>query len=183
MPAPRTVYNISPSPDSTLAVEVRKTGLIKRKHLFVFEQYSGTLAYNPDEPLDSTLNLTVEAGSLIVRDASSKPRQQRKLARFALSDALQAKQHPVLLLQSERFIAKQLRGFVVEGKLCFRQISRPFKANIGFGVPKKNRLQIDADSTLRLSDYGIRPPSSLLGLIRTEDDVVLHALLWGTSAS
>jgi len=183
MAASRTVYNISPSPDSTLAVEVRKTGLLKRKHLFVFEQYSGTLTYDPGEPLNSTFHLTVEAGSLVSRDASSKPSQQRKLTRFALSEALRAEEHPVLLLESERFLAKPLRGFVVEGKLCFRKTSRPFKANVGFGVPKKDRLQIDADSTLRLSDYGIRRPSSLFGLIRTEDDVVLHALLWGTSAS
>jgi polyisoprenoid-binding protein YceI len=182
MPAHPTVYKISPSPDSTLAVEIREAGLIKRKHLFVFEQYDGALTYDPEQPLASILNLTIEASSLVCRDPSDKPRQQRRLTRVALEDALKVQDHPQLTIESQRFMAKPLRGFVVEGVLRFRGIERNIKANIGFGVLKKNRLQIDADATLRLSDYSLPRPSSLLGLVRTQDDVMLHALIWGTTS-
>ena len=56
-----TVFTISPSPDSTLAVEIKERGLVKRKHLFVFEQYHGTLILDPAQPLDATLELNIEA--------------------------------------------------------------------------------------------------------------------------
>jgi polyisoprenoid-binding protein YceI len=183
MSAHHTVYKISPSPDSTLAVEIRETGLAKRKHLFVFEQYSGALLYDPEHPLESVLNLSIEARSVRCRDPVSKRRQLMHRTEFARSQALAAADHPLITVQSQRFQAKLLRGFIAEGTLSFRGVDRMLKANIGFGVPKKDRLQIDADATLRLSEYNLPRPSSLFGLIRTEDDVVLHALIWGTMAN
>jgi polyisoprenoid-binding protein YceI len=180
MSARHTVYKISPSPDSTLAIEIKKTGLVKRKHLFVFEQYSGELVYDPDQPLDSVLNLCIEANSLVCRDADAKPKTRERLTRFARAEALRAQDHPEVLIQSQRFLAKPLRGFVAEGTLRFHGVDRSIKANVGFGVPKKDRVQLDADATLRLSDYNLPRPSSLFGLIQTEDEVVLHALVWGT---
>ncbi len=179
MSARHTVYKISPSPDSTLAIEVRKTGLVKRKHLFVFEQYSGELIHDPDQPLDSVLNLSIEANSLVCRDSDAKPKVRQRLTRFARAEALRVQDHPVVLIHSQRFLAKPLRGFIAEGVLQFHGVDRNIKANVGFGVPKKDRLQLDADATLRLSDYNLPRPSSLFGLIRTEDEVVLHALIWG----
>ena len=173
------VYTISPSPDSTLAVEISRHGLQKRKHLFVFEQYTGELAYDPDHPLNSRLRLSVEADSLSVRGAQEKKRSSQQLARFALSQVLRVQDHPSLRIESQRFIAKPLRGFVVECVLYFRGMDRIFKANIGFGVEKNGRLQLDADATLRLSELKLPRPSSLCGLIRTEDEIVLHALIWG----
>jgi polyisoprenoid-binding protein YceI len=180
MSARHTIYKISPSPDSTLAIEIRKTGLVKRKHLFVFEQYSGELIYDPDQPLDSGLNISIEANSLVCRDSDAKPKVRLRLTRFALAEALRAQDHPVVLIQSQRFLAKPLRGFVAEGTLRFHGIDRNIKANVGFGVPKKGRVQLDADATLRLSDYNLPRPSSLFGLIHTVDEIVLHALIWGT---
>lgn len=180
MSARHTVYTISPSPDSTLAIEIKKTGLVKRKHLFVFEQFSGELIYDPDQPLDSVVNLSVEASSLVCRDSDAKPKVRQRLTHFVQTEALRVQDHPVVLIQSQRFLAKPLRGYIAEATLKFHGIDRNIKANVGFGVPKKDRVQLDADATLRLSDYNLPRPSSLFGLIRTEDEIVLHALIWGT---
>ncbi len=181
MPARYSVYTISPSPDSTLAVEIRETGLLKRKHIFIFERYNGTLAYDPEQPLETKLKLEVEADSLVCRDSQAGPKKRKRLTRFALHEALGAQSHPTLRFESQRFTAKPLRGFIFEGALNFRGIDRSIKANIGFGVEKKGRLQIDADASVRLDDFELRRPSSLFGLIRTEDEVILHALFWGES--
>jgi polyisoprenoid-binding protein YceI len=181
MPAQHTVYTISPSPDSTLAIEIRKIGLVRRKHLFAFERFRGALIYDPELPLDTVLNLTVETDSLVCRDAREKPKHRERLTRLALGAVAGEGTHPELQIESRRFIAKPLRGYVVEGVLRFRGVDRSIKANIGFGNEKKNRLQIDADATVRLSDFGVRLPSSLFGLVRTEDEVVLHALIWGST--
>jgi polyisoprenoid-binding protein YceI len=183
MPIPPTVFKISPSPDSTLAVEVRKAGWAKGKHLFVFEQFSGALSYDQERPLDSVLDLTIDANSVVCRDQEAKPKQREDMTKFAREQALASSQHPEIKMRSIRFIAKPLRGFVAEGTLSFHGGDHAIRANIGFGALRGNRIQIDADSTLRLSDYKLPAPSSLFGLIRTEDEVVLHALIWGISDS
>lgn len=183
LPMPTHVYTISPSPDSTLAVEISRSGLQKRKHLFVFEQYIGELAYDPDQPLNSRLKLSIEADSLSVRGAQVKKRTRKQLTRFAVTQVLRPQDHPALRIESQRFTAKPLRGFILAGVLHFRGIDRSFKANIGFGVEKNGRLQIDADATLRLSELNLPRPSSLFGLIRTQDEIVLHALIWGLHSS
>ncbi len=180
---PMHVYTISPSPDSTLAVEISRSGLRKRKHLFVFEQYAGELAYDPNRPLDSRLKLSIQAESLAIRGAQEKKRRRQQLTHFALTRVLRPQEHAIVCIESHRFIAKPLRGFIAEGSLQFHGIERSVKANIGFGVEKKGRLQIDADATLRLSELNLPRPSSLCGLIRTEDEIVLHALVWGLHSS
>ena len=175
MPAPHSDFTISPSPDSALALEVKQTGLIKRKHLFVFEQYQGVLSYHPDQPLLSTLRLSIDAQSLICRNS----KKAQSLSHFARHEALLANEFPEIELRSERFTAKPLRGYIFEGTLCLHGVDRSIKANVGFGPLKNGRVNIDADAAIRLSDFDLPRPSSLFGLIRTEDEVVLHALLWG----
>lgn len=182
MPVHPTVFKIAPSPDSILAVEVRQLGWSKKKHLFVFERYSGEFVYDPEQPLASRIELSIEADSVICRDSAKGQRQRDRLTDFARQEALAAHRFPRIQIQSERFVAKALRGFVAEGTLSFHEASRPIRANFDFGVLKRDRLQIDSDATLRLSEYNLPRPSSLLGMIRTDDEVVLHALVWGTIA-
>ena len=181
MPQSRTVYTISPSPDSTLALEIHETGLFKRKHLFAFEAFSGQLSFDWDEPLESALALSIDANSLCCRGVQEKKpnRAALRLVRFAGQQALQAHQHPTLRARSQRFMAKPLRGYVVEGvlELCGRTYK--LKANLGFGPPGKDRLQIDADAMLSLKEVGVLPPASWLGLSRVDDQATVHALLWG----
>ena len=183
MCARHTLYTISPSPDSTLAVEINETGLIKRKHLFIFERFIGRLTYNPDLPLETVLSLKIDAGSVLCKSSHEGPGTREKLTTFARTQALAAGAHPELQIESQYFLAKPLRGFTVEGTSQFKGMQRELKANIGFGVEKNGRLQIDADAIVRLSCFGIAQHTSLFGLNRTSDEAVLHALIWGTAAT
>ncbi len=174
-PVSHSVLTISPSPDSVLAVQVKQTGLRANKHLFVFERYSGALGYDPDQPLFSTLRLRIDAASVVCRNVKSVDR----LTRFARDEALLANDFPEITMRSERLTAKPLRGFVLEGTVALHGVDRAIKANVGFGPLKNGRVNIDADSAIRLSDFDLPRPSRLFGLIRIEDEVVLHASLWG----
>ena len=166
MPEPLTVYTISPSPDSTIAVEIKESGLRKRKRLFVFERFSGQLLYDPDQPLKSTLRLHIEVDSLADRDA-----------RQVLSVGAQGE----ITLESRSFRPKPLRGLVAEGTLTLRGLQHHMKANIEFGSVKRGRIHIEGDAALSLSHLGLPRPTSLFGLIRTDDMAVLHASLRGVS--
>ena len=178
MPARHTIYTISPSPDSALALEVCQKGWSQRKYLFAFERFSGELIYDPECPLETKLSLVIQVDSLAYRHSPKGPKSDA-LSRLALRRAHEARTHPELTFTSRQFRAKLLRGFVVEGVVTFGGAERTTTANIGFGVEKKNWLQVDADATVRLSDWNLPRPRSILRCAHTENEAVLHALLWG----
>jgi polyisoprenoid-binding protein YceI len=175
----QTIYTISPSSDSTLAVEIRKTGLLgKRKHILFFEKFEGHLAYSAERPETSCVNMSANAESLVCRDTWLKPKKQKQVSQYARYQALKASTHPELTFSSSRITRKPLRGFAVEGLLEICGAGRTVKINVVLNQAKANSFQIDGDSTFRMSDFGIARPSRLWGLIGTHDEVVVHALLW-----
>lgn len=183
MPIGETTYAISPSSDSTLAIEVCKTGLMrKKKHILFFERFSGQLSYFPDDPERSGVHLTVEANSLVCRDPWLKARKRETVARYARNESLSAGRYPEIDFVSSRMSRKALRGFLIEGQLKIRDVSRTVNLNVVLNTGKKHGLQIDGDAVFRLSEFGIGQPSSLFGLIGTQDEVLIHALLWATQS-
>jgi polyisoprenoid-binding protein YceI len=188
MSIPQATYTITPSNDSTLAIEIGKTGLWKRrKHFLFFEKFEGYLAYDPDCPEASCVNLSIDATSLVCRDPWLKPKKQKAVTRYARAEALDADHHPEITFASTRIARKALRGFSVEGLLEIRDVSRAVKLNVILSQVRPNQgreasLQIDGDATFRLSEFGIQPPSSFWGFVGTRDEVLIRALLWATQA-
>lgn len=181
MPEWQTLYTISPSLDSTLALEIFKTGLKRgKKHVLFFENFGGQLAYIHDCPESSRLDLTVDAASMVCRDPWLRPKQQKQVTSFAQTSALDAAHHPQIRFSSSRIAAKPLRGFVVEGVLTLRGTARNIRLNMVLTSRSRGRFQIDGDATLHLSDFDVRPPSSLFGLIGTSDEALLRVLLWAS---
>ncbi len=90
--------------------------------------------------------------------------------------------HPEIRFASTRISPKALRGFVVEGVLKIRGVGRTVKVNVVLNPMKHDRFQVDGDASLLLSDFGIQPPSSLLGLIGTKDEALVRLLLWATAS-
>jgi polyisoprenoid-binding protein YceI len=181
MPEWQTIYTISPSIDSTLALEVFKTGLRRgKKHILFFENFRGELSYINERPESSRLDLMIDASSVVCRDTWLGPKQQKAVASFARGKALDAAHHPEIRFASSRICAKPLRGFVVEGVLGIRGITRNIRVNVVLTAMSRGRFQIDGDAAFRLSDFGIRPPSSLFGLAGTQDESLLRLLLWAT---
>ena len=176
-----TLYTILPSEDSTLALEVSKTGLMKaRKHALIFERFKGELRFAPDQLEVSCLKITIDAQSLICRDKWLKPKKQQAIAQYAKNEALVVDCFPEIKFTSTRISHKALRGFLVEGTLQICDVTKAVKVNIVLNPSKKTRLQIDGDANLKMSDFGIKPPSSFLPFARTEDQALVRILLWAT---
>jgi polyisoprenoid-binding protein YceI len=177
----QTFYTILPSNDSTLAVEIYKTGLMRRKkHLLFFEGFQGELCYVPDGPESSRVKITIDAESLVCRDKWLKRRRQDEVCRYARNEVLAADRYPQITFASNRMTAKPIRGFTVEGDLKVRDTTQTVSVNVVVNQTKPQTLQIDGDATFRLSKFGIRRPSSLFGLIGTKDEVLIRLLLWAT---
>lgn len=183
MSAHEALYTIAPSADSTLALEVWKTGLMrKRKHILFFENFNGSLHYVPQAPESSRANIVIDVNSVICRDNWLNPKKQRAVTQYAKHDALVSDGHSEIKFTSSRIAAKPLRGFIVEGELKICGISRMVKVNVVVNEKKRDSLQLDGDATLHLSDFDIKPPSSLFGLIGTKDEALVRILLWATPA-
>lgn len=173
------LYTISPSADSTLALEISKTGLMRRKkHLLFFETFRGTLCYRADQPECSKASLVIDANSAVCRDKWLSPKKQEAVTHYAKRDVLVTDGHAEILFRSTRISPKPLRGFVVEGELIICGISRLVKVNVVLNEKKNDALQIDGDATICLSDFDIKPPSSLLGLAGTQNEGLVRILLW-----
>lgn len=184
MAATQALYEITPSYDSTVAIEVVKRGLLhKRKHVLVFERFDGRLHYSPDDPTGTHVEIKIDPRSILCRDKWLKPRKQKRVAEVARNQVLAADRHPEIRFVSNAVSAKPLRGFIVEGTLTLRGAEHSLKANVMFGPQTNGRFQIDADAPIRLSDFGIKPPSRLLGLIGTRNEAMIHLLIWASRSS
>jgi polyisoprenoid-binding protein YceI len=184
MPAREALYTISPSADSTIAIEVFKTGLRRRKkHILFFETFKGELCYFADRPEASRVNLTIDTASVVCRDQWLKARKQRAVTRYARDAALEAPTHPEIRFVSTRISAKLLRGYVVEGELKIRGIGRIVRVNIVISPRRNDSFQLDGDAAVCLTDFGIRPPSAMLGLVGTKNEGLVRLLLWAIPAT
>lgn len=184
MLVPEVLYTISPSNDSTLAIEVFKTGLLrKKKHILFFEKFNGTLRYSPDQPERSAVEIMVDARSVLCRDKWLKSKKQQHVTQYARHEALAADEYPDIRFSSSRISRKPLRGFIVEGELKIRGIGRIIKVNVVLNPMKHDRFQVDGDTTVCLSDFGIKPRSSMFGLAGTNNQALVRLLLWATPAA
>ena len=180
MPESEICQKICASSDSTVAVEAFQTGLMsKRKVILFFENFSGELFHLPDSPQSLRLELKVDATSVACHERSLSAGKQRNIVKYA-RDVLAANKYPEVVFRSTQVSEKPLRGFVMQGELTIRGVTRAARANLGLSPLKNDRLQIDADANICLRDFGIEPPSWLFGLRRVKDEAMVHLLLWAT---
>lgn len=161
-------YDIGPAAGNRLALEVYKTGLWSgKKHSFTFERYQGTLLYDPEAPERSQVRFTVDAKSIALHDAWVSENDRAKVTKYALSDMLGADRYPQLLFTSTRIVAKAPNQFEVQGTLTMRGVAKPATVT----VTLKPGLSFEGSATLRMTDWGMKPPKAALGAIGTRDEM------------
>lgn len=180
MQAPAKSYSISPSNDSTLALEVCRTGLSRRqKHILFFEKFSGEMHFAENDAAGFKISLTIDTNSVVCRDGRLSEKKRREVAEFARRSVLAADTYPEIRFTSNSIRAKELRGCVVEGLLQVRGTAAALKVGTVLSRVRKDCVQIEGDATLRLSNFGLVRPSAMFGLIGTKDEVEVRLLLWG----
>jgi polyisoprenoid-binding protein YceI len=185
VPEETTRYQIRPSAESTFTLEVTKTGLLAgKKHFLFFEQYAGEVDYNSERPENSKIRLTIEARSVTTKDAWVKKKEQRKnVVDTAVNDMMAASQYPRLTFSSTRITSKSKGQFEIQGDLTVRGITKPITFMTAAKPSGIQRLEIDGDARIDLKDYGLKPPSALLGLIGTKSKMTLRFLVWAEKSS
>jgi polyisoprenoid-binding protein YceI len=179
MPDREILHVISSSTDSIIAAQVLETRLMRKYKYFVFfENFKGDLHYFPNHPERSRLTLDIDATSVRCRDRSIRESKQRWISEYVRDSVLNASAHPGIQFASYQISAKALRGMVVEGVLTVRGTTRVLKMNAVFTPVGADRLEIETDSIFRFSEFGVKPPSSLFGVVETSDQVLMHLHLY-----
>jgi polyisoprenoid-binding protein YceI len=171
-------HHIAPLPESRMELRVAKTGFLRGKqHLFVFERYSGVLRYDPQQPESSEVNVIIEAASAVCKDTWLSPKDLRKVQDFALKDMLDAAHHREITFASSAIRRAAAGGFEVHGMLTIRGISKSAAVTIAVADRKEGKLSFQGSATVRLTDYGLKPPSAALGTIGTKDEMAFSFTL------
>jgi polyisoprenoid-binding protein YceI len=179
MPKTETPYTIRPTNESSVAVQVFKSGLMaRRKHLLFLEHYRGEVNYDREEPEKSRIQLFFEANSVVCRDEWLKPEKRQSLLAFVQKEVLAADRHAQIAFSSNRIERKSPTRFQLEGTLSVRGVDKPVVFEVVVLPNGKDRLEIDGTARIKLSDYGIERPTAFFGLIGTKDEIALRFLLW-----
>jgi len=164
---PAVKLAIAPGPGNAIHLEVDKTGLWSgRKHDFTFDRYWGTVLYDRDNPTRSQVQFTVEAASIVSHDTWVSESDRKKVIGYALgSHVLDAERYPEIAFASSRITPAGAGAYDVEGMLTIRGAPKPVHVTV------QPDFSFQGTALLRMSDWGIKPPSAALGLIGTKDEM------------
>jgi polyisoprenoid-binding protein YceI len=166
------VYTISPTEGANTALIVEKTGLLSgKKHLFVFNRYRGSLHFDRDRPEQSRVQLVIEANSIECKDTWISAKDLKKVQDTALNDMLAASENPEI-----RFVSTAIRmagtdNYQVDGELTIRGRSKPAVVKLLLDSSEASKLAARGEARVRMTDYGLKPPSAALGTIGTKDEM------------
>jgi polyisoprenoid-binding protein YceI len=169
---------LRPSPGSALNLYVEKTGLLSgKKHHFTFERFDGTLYADPRAPEMSRVAIRIEAPSIVCRDTWVSDKDKIKITKTALEDMLAASKYSTISFQSTRITSSAAGRFKVEGLLTIRDKSNPVTVAV-----EQTGETYTGEARFRLTSFGLKPPSTALGLIGTKDEVTFTFKLPATGA-
>jgi len=170
--AAETSYQIKPADDARMELTVEKTGLYRgKKHFFTFDRYSGILILEADAPERSRVELTIESDSIICHDTWVSMKDLRNIMEEATRNMLAVDRYPVIAFRSNRVTVLSAGKYEVQGALTIRGIAKPATVIIDWSPTAQPVLTFQGQAILRLTDYGLKPPSAVFGAIGTKNEM------------
>lgn len=177
-----------------LAVKVFKTGAgssLAHDHVVVATKFTGKGSLDEaGKPESLALELTVPVNSLVPDEPEARrkyhlpntpvPEDDRKKVRANMLDEgqLDAAKFPNITFVVSKVYAEESGALQCLGKLTLHGVTKellfPIKVKIG-----ERTAEGDASVRFKTSDFGIKPYSAALGLIKNKDEVelVVHVML------
>ena len=167
-------YTIAPVASARFQLEVHKTGLMSGKvHVFTFEKYSGQLSYNEASPEKSSVNFTIDSGSIVCRDTWVDEKDKKKVVAAAL-ELMDSPKHPELTFRSQSITHRAGGAYDVAGQLSIKGMAKPVTLKVTMAAEGR-ALRFKGDATILRKDYKIHPPSPVpFGLIGNKEEMPVH---------
>lgn len=156
---------------------IEETGLLKgKKHRFVFQRFESAVELDRQSPTAARVNLSIDARSIVCRDTWASAKDLEKIQRLAYEEMLAANKFPSITFRSGNIRHVSADRYDVHGDLTIRDVTKP--TVVAVEIRADNTFA--GSATVRMTDFGLKPPSAALGLIGTKDDMkfsfVLRAL-------
>src|SRR5262249_20488026 len=165
-------YSIQLNSANRFELHVFKTGLYHGKfHTFLFPDYTGTVEYDPQSPEKSKIELTLAAKPVKCVDTWLSSKDLKSVQEYALHDMLAADQYPEIRFISSEIHPAGANHFDVRGTLKIRGITKPASVDVVLQQASEGTLAFRGTASVRLTDYGLKPPKALLGTIGTKNEM------------
>jgi polyisoprenoid-binding protein YceI len=159
------------SPQSVLEVHAGKSGLLAglgHEHRIRAHAFSGTVVYFPGDPRRSRVAVTVLTDSLRVvpeADSADIPEIERTMR----EKTLRVDSFPEIRFAS-REVASAEGGLRITGDLTMVGVTRPVSVDMILDVAG-DTLRAEGSFAVRQTDFGIKPFSKALGMVKVKDEV------------
>ncbi len=165
---------IRPADGNRFDLIVEKTGLMRgKKHLFVFERYEGQLVYDEEKPENSRVQFSLESSSIVCKDTWVSAKDLKKIQQAALKDMLAADRYAAVSFQSNGVRSAGASQYEVMGTLKIRGVEKPATVRVTLKRGEPGGPVFEGSATVKMTDYGLKPPSAALGLIGTKDEMTV----------
>jgi polyisoprenoid-binding protein YceI len=162
----------------TFTAQAFKTGLLSpfgHSPTFAVRDHSGEARFGAGGLADLHLELTIVADSLSLLDRVSDA-DRREIENRMRVEVLETQSFPEIRYQADRLSDERIAAgryrLRIGGPLSLHGASRPHQIDVELTV-YDDALQIRGETSVRLSDYQIRPVSALAGAIKLKDEVRL----------
>jgi polyisoprenoid-binding protein YceI len=177
-PEDDTVHYIVESKGSTFTVKAFATGLLSafgHNPTIAIPDFEGGILLNPDPIEQSSLRMVIHAASLTVTDEiSGKDRDE--INRRMHDEVLESDSYPEIVYECSRVSASKTGEgqywVALNGDLTLHGVTRnqPVSARVSVNG---DMLRVTGDSSVRQSDYEIRPVSAVGGAVKLKDELKL----------
>lgn len=173
----RVPYAVTPASDARMELIVEKTGLMSgKKHLFQFPEYTADLQFDSAKPENSTIVLRLDAARIECKDDWVSEKDLKKIEVEARDKMLQAAKHKEIVFRSTAIRSQAGGKYLVEGLLSIRGMEKPARVEVTMqpatsGQPgaqsASDILVFSGEASVDMTDWGLKPPSAVLGAVGT----------------
>lgn len=65
-------------------------------------------------------------------------------------------------------------NFSAKGDLTVAGVTKPVEMQVKLSMQNKDTLVFEGDQKIKMTDYGVSPPTALFGTLKTGDDITIH---------
>ena len=167
---------------SDFRIELGRAGLLKAlgdDHLIRVNDYDCQVALDEAAPARSSVRLMVRAASLEVLDPHLSAESRAEVQKTMQGpEVLDAGRYMGIRFVSRRVVALGSDRFRVEGDLTIRETTKPATFEVRMmreGPSPPLRVNethvVTGEARVRLTDFGIRPPSAGAGTVKVKDEM------------
>jgi polyisoprenoid-binding protein YceI len=173
---PPAVYNIDPA-RSRIELTVLRAGLLKmigHDHAVAAKNFSGQVRFSPENVGNSSVQLSIDAGTLVVRDEPSVSESDRKQIQANMEgpEVLDIAKFPRITFQSVAVTgnATAPEQLMLRGRLNLHGVEKEIAFPVQFHS-EANRLRVTGMAAVTQTEFGIKPIKVAAGGLRVKDQV------------